>query len=69
MTVTGLPTEGLVPSWVLGAVHVSGCLVNRVSNTYPAVGVHACPAIVLNQLSLHEQGDSMYMYMYMHVDE
>jgi hypothetical protein len=50
-----LPTEGLIPSWVLGAVDIRRCLVDGVANTHPAVGVHARPTIVLSQLSLQEQ--------------
>ena len=48
------PTKGLVPSWVLGAVDIRRCLIHGVADTHPAVGVHASPAIVLGQLSLHE---------------
>ena len=56
-----LPTEGLVPSWVLGAINIGGCLVDGVANTYPAVGVHAGPTIVLSQLSLHEQRKIVFL--------
>ena len=46
------PTEHFIPARVLGAIEVSGGLVDRVADSNPAVRVHPREAIVLYQLGL-----------------
>ena len=60
-----VPTEDFVPSWVFGAIDISGSLVHRVSNTHTTIRIHASEPIVLIQLCLGRwKSNNEYIYWF-----